>query len=86
MSDALQRPEIDDNINERILIGNGLSVAQIRAFNAQIDSLRIDALGGGPLFIEVFVRLAIAIQLIAQPGSDADRQDADTPVFGPVLV
>ena len=86
MPDALKCPEIDDDIDERILIGNGLAVAEVRTLNAQIDGLRVDAFGGGSLLVDLLILRALTIQLIAQASPDADGQGADTAAFGPIFV
>ena len=59
--DALECPEIDDEIDEGIVVGNGLSVSDFGSFDPKCDRLGVDAFGGGSLLIDLLVGRAFAI-------------------------
>jgi len=46
IADALEHAQVDQDVNQRILVGDGRPVAQIRPFDAQRFGLAVDALGG----------------------------------------
>ena len=88
LPDALERPEIDHNIDERIVVGNRLPIAQSGTFNSQVHRLRVDPFCGRALLVDRFIRRALAIQLMPQPCSDAGWEGRRTATFtfGPVFV
>jgi hypothetical protein len=51
----LQEAEVDENVDQRVAVGDGLLVAEVGAFDAQRDGLAVNALGGGALLVDVLV-------------------------------
>ncbi len=82
----MQRPEIDYHINQRILVGDSLSVAKFGALNTQFFGLSVDALGGGAVFVEFFEVLALAVELVTQSGAFGSSHCGDAAPFLPVFV
>ena len=70
---ALQEVQIDQNVDERILIGDGFAVAQMRTLNAQVDRLCVDAFQGGALVISELIGLTVTVKGVAQARADAER-------------
>ena len=61
----VQGPQVDQDVDERVLIDDGLAVAQPGALNTKRLGLGVDAFGGGPLFVNILVDLAIAVELVS---------------------
>jgi len=78
---ALQEAQVDQDINQRVLVGDGGAVAQMWPLDAQCHGLRIDPLNGGALAIEGFVQLTVAVERVTQACADAGRhhRGASTP-------
>jgi hypothetical protein len=70
---ALQEAQVDQDIDQRVLVGDGGAVAQMWPLDAQGHRLRIDPLNGGALAIEGFVQLAVAVERVTQARADTDR-------------
>ena len=51
-ADALAGAQVDQDVGEGILVGDGLGVAQLGALDAEFDGLAVDAFGGGALFVD----------------------------------
>lgn len=83
---ALPGPQVDQDVDEGVLVGDGLAVAQPGTLDAQFLGLAVDALGGGPLLVDCLVYGAVAVELIANAGADAGGQCGHAATFGPVLV
>ena len=83
---ALKGPEIDDDRDQRILIGNGVTVSDFRSLNAQCPRLRIHPFGGGTLFGDRFVGCTMPVQLMAQAGADTGGHGGDTAAFFPIFM
>ena len=49
-ADAAQRPQVDQDIDERVLVGDRALVTQEGALDAEFFGLRVDALIGGLVF------------------------------------
>ena len=82
----LQPTQVNQDIDERVLVGNGTIVAQLRPFDAQVKCLGIDAFDGRALLVKFFVRFARAIQFVTHPSADAGGQGSQTAAIRPVFV
>ena len=78
LPDTLEGPEIDHDVDERIVIDNGLPIAQFGALDPQVDGLRIDPFRGGALSIHVFVRGTLPVKLSTDPGADTGGDGGGT--------
>ncbi len=83
---AVQGAQVDQDIDEGILVGNGLAVAQPGALDAKLLGLGVDALGGGTLVVDFLVDVAIAVDLVAGARADTGGYRGGTALFGPNLV
>ncbi len=83
LAQPLQGAQVDQRIGQGIEVGDGLAVAEFRAFDAQLDSLAVDALVGGALLVDFLILRAVAIQRMAQACADAECQSCRAPTFGP---
>ena len=81
----MQSAQVDQHVNERVLVRDGLTIAQPGALNAQRLGLGVDALGGRTLLVDILVDRALAVELMANARPDAGGQRGDA-AFGPVLV
>ena len=81
----MQGTQVDQHVDERILVGDGLTVTQPGALDAQFFSLGVDALGGGALLVDVLVDGTVAVDLVADASPDAGGQGGDA-ALGPFLV
>ena len=80
-SDTAQGPQIDENINEGIVVGDGLFVTKLGAFDTQSERLGVDAFVGGALFIEQFVCLRIPVELVTDTGPDGGGHGGNATTF-----
>ena len=93
-ADALQGTQVDQDVDEGVLVGDGLTVAQLGAFDVQFEGLAVDALCGGALFVDGFEQVTFAVELVtdaaamaaAIAGSDAGGHSDQTPSLIPILV
>ena len=86
MSNALQATQINQHINEGVLVGNGVLVAETWSLNTQFDSLLVDALGSGTLFIDVLIEWMVVVNLVTQSCARTGRDTMGASAFRPVLV
>ena len=70
---SLQKTEIDQRIDQGVDVGDGVAIAEHRAFNAKGNCLTIDSFGGGALVVNFFVDLALPVERIAEAGTNAGR-------------
>ncbi len=84
--DAAQQAQVDEQVDQGVLVGNGCAVTQMRALDAQIHGLTVDAFGGGTLAIDFLIGLALPIQGVAQAGADTGGQVGRTATLRPVAV
>ena len=75
--DTLQRPQIDQHIDERVLVGDRALITQVRTFNAEGDSLAVDAFYGGALVIETLELGAFTVEGMPDKGADAGGQGGE---------
>ena len=78
--------QVDEHVGQGVVIGDGSAIAQFGALDAEVDSLAINALGGGALFVDLLVFRAMAVELIADARATAGGEGGDTTFLGPVLV
>ena len=67
----MQEAEIDEQINQGVLVGDGLAVAKNGTLDAESFGLRVDALDGGALVVDEFVEIGVAVEGVAEAGTDA---------------
>src|SRR3990172_5061811 len=68
---ALQEAQVDQHVDQRIVVGDGLTVAEMGSLDAQRHRLRVDALDSAALTVEALVEFAVAVERIAQARADA---------------
>ena len=83
---ALQSAEVKQDVDQSVLIGDRLLIAESGAFNAQFFSQGIDALGGGALLVYLLVCVAVPIELVPDASADAGGYFGDAATFGPLWV
>jgi len=86
LSHSVQSTEIDQNIDEGVLIGDGPTIAQSGALNTQFFGLGVDTFSGSALLVDFLEEGTIAVDLIADASADAGGKSGSTAAFGPVLV
>jgi hypothetical protein len=62
---AVQGPQVDQDVDEGVEVGDSLAVAQPGPLDAEFLGLRVDTLGGSALPLDGPVDVAIAVDLIA---------------------
>ena len=65
-ADPLEGVQVNQDISQGIVIGDGSSVTEFWSLNAERHRLTVNSLGGGALSVNSFVFLAVPIQLITQ--------------------
>lgn len=78
--------QVDQDVGQRVVIGDGKPVAQFGTLNAEFDGLGVDALGGGALLVDLLVGVAVAVELVADTCSDAGGYGSYATFLGPVFV
>ena len=71
VSEAMQKAEIDEQINERVLVGDGFAVAKNGALDAESFGLRVDAFDSSALVVDEFVSVAGTVEGVAEASADA---------------
>ena len=65
----MQSAQVDQHVDERVLVRDGLAIAQPRPLDAQRLGLGVDALGGGAragaAFVDLLVDRALAVDRMA---------------------
>jgi hypothetical protein len=82
----VEQAQIDERVNQRIDVCDGTSVADVRALDAEGESLAVDALHGSALAVDIFVFVAIPVEGVTQPGTDAGGHHYRAAIFLPVFV
>ena len=83
---TVQGAEVEQDVNQGVLIGDCLLVAESGALNPQSFGQGIDALGSSPLLIDLLVEVAVPIELIADTSAGAGGQLGDATALSPLLV
>ena len=81
----MQGPQVDQDVDQGVLVGDGLAVAQPGALDAEFLGLGVDALGGGALLVDFFEDGVVAVELVADACANAGGQGGDA-ALGPVLM
>ena len=68
---ALEEAQIDEQIDQRVLIGDGGAIPQMRSFDAEVDSLRVDPFDGSAFPIALFVKFAVTVEGVANARAHA---------------
>jgi hypothetical protein len=55
----VQGAQVDQDVDEGVLIGDSVTIAQPGTLNAEFFGLGVDALGGGALFVDALVDFAL---------------------------
>jgi hypothetical protein len=69
-TDPVQSPQINQNLDQGILINDVPTIPDFGSLDTECDGLGVDPLGGGALFVDLFVGLTIPIKLRAQTSAD----------------
>ena len=67
LAKAPERTEVDQDVEERVVVGDGRLVAQPRPLDAELGGLAVDALGGGALGVDGLVVGGVPVELVPQP-------------------
>ena len=86
VADTLDSSEIDEDVGEGILVGDGAAIAQFGAFDTKFFGLRVDAFGGGALFVDFFVFFALAVKLVTDASAVGGVESGLTATFGKIFV
>jgi hypothetical protein len=65
LADALKGVQVDQDVGQRVGVGNRLTVAQLGSLDAEIDGLTVDAFGGGALLENGLIGFTVPVELIA---------------------
>ncbi len=78
LATAPERTEVDQNVEERVVVGDCRGVAQTRPPDSELGDPAVDALGGGSLCVDGLVLGSVSVELIAQAraGSGGHRDAA----------
>ena len=83
---ALQKAQIDEQIDQGVLVGDGGAIAQVRALDAEMNGERIDALDGGALFVNIGVERAVAIKGVTKASAGAGGHHGSATAVRPAFV
>ena len=83
LADALECSQVDQDVNQRVHVGNRLSVAEFGTLDAEFNGLTVDAFRGGALLVDILVLLRFTVELIPQACPDASSHGGDTAAIGP---
>jgi len=65
--------EIDEDVDQGVVVGNGLAVAEFGTFDSEGFGLGIDRFAGGTLDIELLAGIRVAIKLVAKATTLVDQ-------------
>ena len=86
MADALETAQVDEEVDEGVEVGDGVTVANMGTFDAEGDGLAIDAFDRGALSVDILVSLAVAVEGVAQASADAGGHGRRTALLAPLFV
>ena len=86
VSEPVQEAEIDEQINEGVLVSDGFAIAKNGTLNAEGFGLGIDTLDGGALVVYTFVKIAVAVESVAEACTDRGRHHGRAATGLPELV
>ena len=69
LADPLEGVQINQDVSQGVLVGDGVAVAQLRALDPEFHRLAVDAFGGSALLVDLFVGFAFSVKLVAQLGA-----------------
>jgi hypothetical protein len=65
LAKTVEEAQVDEGVDQRVQVGDGTAVPQMRPFNAKLKRLTVNALNRGSLAIQIFVCLAVSIKGVA---------------------
>ena len=71
LADPLEGVQINQDVGQGVLVGNGIAVAQLGVLDPEFHRLAVDAFGCSALLVDLFVSFAFAVELVAQPSTRA---------------
>ncbi len=83
-ANAVQGPQVDEDVEQGIEIGNGLTVAQLGAFNAKGSGLGVDTFSGSALAIDMLVGWRGTVEFVADLCTGAEGKSGETTPFAPI--
>src|SRR5512135_3472443 len=83
MAQALQEAQVDQQIDQRILVGDRRAMAQVGSLDPEGDRLRVDAFDGGAFPIQLLVTLALAVESVPEARPDAGGHHHGAAAFLP---
>jgi hypothetical protein len=66
LADPLEGVQINQDVGQGVLVGDGIAIAQLGALDPEFHRLAVDAFGGSALLINFLVGFAFAVELVAQ--------------------
>ena len=86
MPDALDETQVDEQVNQRVAVGDGALVTGFRSLNAQAVALGIEAFGSGALFVDEFEEFRVSVELVSDASAISQGQIGQTAPFGSAFV
>ena len=86
LPDTLDEAQVDEEVNQRIAVGDGALVAQLGSLNTQSSGLSIEAFGGGALAVDVFEGFRVSVELVTDASAISQGQVDQTAPFRPAFV
>jgi len=85
-TEAMQEAEVDQEIDEGVVVGDGGAVAQMGSFDPQGNGLRINALDGSALVVDEFVGNGVTVEGVTQTRADGGGHHGGAAAVLPTLV
>lgn len=82
----MQGAQVEEDVDQRVLVGNGLPVAQFGALDAQFDGLAVDAFVRRALLVDLLVSFSLAVELVADASANAGGDGGGAADLGPAFV
>lgn len=80
----MQGAQVDDHIDKRVLVGDGVGVAQVRRLDAEGKGLAVDAFGCAALVVELLVGDTLPVHLVADASADTGGNGGKAALLVPV--
>jgi len=86
VAQAAKETEIEEQVDQGVAVGDGLTIAQLGPLDAQLDRLGVDAFAGRALAIHRLVLGAVAVKFVTGASAGGSGERGEAALLGRVLV
>jgi hypothetical protein len=83
-ANPMQGAQVDNHVDQGVLVGDGVGVAQVRRLDAEGKGLAVDSFSCAALVVELLVGDTLSVQLVADASADTGGNGGEAALLVPV--